>query len=136
MQRLCPQRQSSSSAPGRLKFRCEQGGFLTLLGKDLSLSLPGEGRKVKGWWEQRAREVWAVPVELGSSSVPVLSLWALGRFRELLLLRPHGAVPVLLLPLCQSQCFSELAWSSLVLLSGRIASITKTNPPFLPVVIS
>lgn len=36
----------------------------------------------------------------------------------------------------QSQCFSVLAWSSLVLLSGRIASITKTNPPFLPVVIS
>lgn len=38
--------------------------------------------------------------------------------------------------LSHSWCFSELARSSLVLLSGRIASITKTNPPFLPVVIS
>lgn len=36
----------------------------------------------------------------------------------------------------QSWCFSELACSSLVLLSGRIACITKTSPPFLPVVIS
>lgn len=37
MQRLCPQRQSSISAPGRLRFRCEQGGFLTLLGEHVSL---------------------------------------------------------------------------------------------------
>lgn len=159
VQGLCPHRQSSSSAPGRLKVRCEQrlqGGFLSFCARTHSCTL-----HVVSSRRRQKSQMLVVHVQLGSKSwcfqellicclfvngsfslsrgasgvwVPAPRLWVLG---------PRGScccVLMVLFKFCschlQSEPVFELAWSSLGSLSGRIASITKTNPPFLPVVIS